>query len=110
MRRGIPLSFKVPAVAAAFLIVISVFISQQVLSRLESLQADQVKTLAGVHLDGLTAALSDAVLREDVWEVFAVLDRSREGMEGVRALETVVANAEGQVIAASDPHSLATGA
>ena len=31
-----PLSLKVPAVAAAFLIVISVFISQQVLSRLVS--------------------------------------------------------------------------
>jgi signal transduction histidine kinase len=110
MRRALPLSLKIPAVAAAFLIVISVFISQQVLSRLENIQSDHLKTLAGVHLDGLTSALSDAVLREDVWEAFAILDRSRQGMEGVRALETVVANGEGRVIAASDPRSLATGA
>lgn len=110
MRRAMPLSFKVPAVAAAFLIVISVFISQQVLSRLEDIQSEHLKTLAGVHLDGLTSALSDAVLREDVWEAFAILDRSRQGMEGVRALETVVANGEGRVIAASDPRALPTGA
>jgi two-component system, OmpR family, sensor kinase len=110
MRMELPLSFKLPAVAAAFLIVISVFISQQVLSRLGAIQSDHLKTLAGVHLDGLTAALSDAVLREDVWEVFAILDRSRQGMEGVRALETVVANSDGQVIAASDPRALAPGA
>lgn len=110
MKRTMPLSLKVPAVAAAFLIVISVFISQQVLSRLEDIQSEHLKTLAGVHLDGLTSALSDAVLREDVWEVFSILDRSRQGMEGVRALETVVANGEGRVIAASDPRALATGA
>ncbi len=110
MKRAMPLSLKVPAVAAAFLIVISVFISQQVLSRLEDIQSKHLKTLAGVHLDGLTSALSDAVLREDVWEVFAILDRSRQGMEGVRALETVVANGEGRVIAASDPRVLPTGA
>ena len=110
MKTALPLSFKLPAVAAAFLVVISVFISQQVLSRLEAIQSDHLKTLAGVHLDGLTAALSDAVLREDVWEVFAILDRSRQGMQGVRALETVVANSDGQVIAASDPRALAPGA
>lgn len=110
MNRAIPLSLKVPAVAAAFLIVVSVFISQQVLSRLEAIQSEHLRTLAAVHLDGLTSALSDAVLREDVWEAFAILDRSRQGMKGVKALETVVANTDGRVIAASDPKALSTGA
>ncbi len=110
MNRALPLSLKVPAVAAAFLIVVSVFISQQVLGRLETIQSEHLRTLATVHLDGLTSALSDAVLREDVWEAFAILDRSRQGMKGVKALETVVANTEGRVIAASDPKALSTGA
>lgn len=109
MRNPTPLSVKVPAVAAFFVVIISVFISQQVLSRLASTQREQLETLSEVHLDGLSSALSDAVLREDVWETFSILDRSRQGMEGVKALETVVTSIDGDVLAASDPHALPTG-
>lgn len=104
------LTFKVPAVAAIFLVVASIFISQQVLSRLQDIQSSHLETLAGVHLDGLAASLMDAVLREDIWEVFAILDRTRQGKEGLRALETTVVNQDGQVIAATDPKRVASGA
>lgn len=104
------LTFKVPAVAAIFLVSVSIFISQQVLSRLQDIQSSHLETLAGVYLDGLAASLTDAVLREDVWEVFAILDRSRRGKEGLRALETTVVDQAGQVIAATEPKRVRSGA
>lgn len=104
------LTFKVPAVAAIFLIAVSIFISQQVLSRLQEIQSNHLEALAGVHLDGLAASLTDAVLREDIWEVFAILDRTRQSTEGLRALETTVVNMAGMVIAATDPKRAPSGA
>lgn len=110
MTRRTSLTIKVPAVAAIFLAVVSVFISQQVLTRLQDIQANHLKTLASVYLDGLASSLTDAVLREDIWEVFAILDRTQQAKDGLRAIETAVVDGNGLVLAATNPKQVSTGA
>ena len=46
---------------------------------------------------------SNSIIREDVWQVFDVLDRSRQRPRDIRPTETIIAAADGFVIASSDP-------
>jgi signal transduction histidine kinase len=49
------------------------------------------------------------VLRQDVWEVYDILDRAQAGSEGQRLLLTVVADERGRVLAATDPRRAPVG-
>ncbi|WP_245524594.1 sensor histidine kinase [Methylobacterium nonmethylotrophicum] len=89
-----------------FMAMVAGFISERVLSRLEEAQTRHVTDLTAVYLDGLALALADPVLHDDPWEVFDVLDRSRQPAVGLRPLQTVVANPDGVVIAALDPRAV----
>jgi signal transduction histidine kinase len=82
---------------------VSIFTSERVLSRLVETQTRQIQTLADVYLDGLALALVDSMIREDVWQVFDVLDRSRQRPGEIKPAETIVAGTDGFVIASSDP-------
>jgi hypothetical protein len=85
------------------MIAVSTFASERVLSRLNETQTRQVQALADVYLDGLALALVESIVREDVWQVFDVLDRSRHRPGEIQPVETVVAGADGFVIACSNP-------
>jgi signal transduction histidine kinase len=98
-----PIGLKVPILVALLMLVVSALISERVLNRLARIQEQNLQSLAATYLDGLSAALLPHVLREDVWEVFDILDRSKGRDVGLRPLRTVVTNSEDQVIAASDP-------
>ena len=108
MMPRVSLAIKVPAVAAVFLLAVSLFLSERVLSRLAEIQTAHLVTLTRVYLDGLSTALVDAVLREDVWEVYAVLDRTRQGDGDLTAAETIVTTLDGRVIAAGNPRRVAS--
>lgn len=101
--RDIPVSFRVPVIVAVLMVAISAVISERVLDRLSRTQESFLDGMAGSYLDGLSAAVLPAVLRGDVWEVFDALDRSRASYEAMSPIETVVAGADGKVLAASDP-------
>jgi signal transduction histidine kinase len=98
-----PLSFKVPLLVAALMLAVSAIITNRVLSRLEDSQEQNLQQLASAFLDGLSASLIPSVSREDVWEVFDTLDRSRERYKGLNVRWTIVTNADGKILAASDP-------
>lgn len=100
---GLPLSLRVPLIAAGLMVLVGVVASQQVMSTLGSVQEERLRELARLHVDGLTVALGPAVLRRDVWEVYDTLDRATTAMAGQRMVLTVVADESGKVIAASDP-------
>lgn len=102
----LPLSIKVPAVVIIFMAAVAVFVSERVLTRLAEAQTRHLGDLATVYLDGLASAVADPLVREDVWEVFDVLDRARNTNAVLKPTQTVVANAEGRVLAASDPRVL----
>ena len=90
----------------AFMAMVAVFVSERVLSRLASAQTHHLEDLAAVHLDGLATALIDPVIRDDTWEVFDILDRARQSHAGLKPTSTVVATADGEVLASSDPRAI----
>lgn len=98
-----PLSFKVPLLVAVLMFTASAIITNRVLARLEENQEQHLQQLASAYLDGLSASLIPSVFRGDVWEVFDTLDRSRERYRGLNVRWTIVTNAEGKILAASDP-------
>ena len=103
MKTVLPLSVKIPAVVFAFMAAVAVFVSERVLTRLQDAQSRHLANLATVYLDGLASALVDPVVREDVWEVFDILDRARQTHAGMKPTKTVVATEDGRVLASSDP-------
>lgn len=106
--RSIPVTYRVPAIVALLMVVISVVISERVLDRLSRTQEGFLDGLAETYLDGLSAAVLPSVLRGDVWEVFDALDRSSSSYEALSPIETVVTGSDGRILAATDPTRMAT--
>lgn len=101
-----PITLKVPLLVAGLMVAVSGLISERVLARLARMQQENLRALAATHLDGLSSTLVPLVLRDDVWEVFDILDRARGRDSGLRPVRTVVTGSDGRVIAASDPRWL----
>lgn len=99
----LPLSLKLPLIAAAMMVLVGAVASQQVLSALARAQDARVQELAQMHVEGLSVALGPLVLRRDIWEVYDTLDRASKGSEGRRMILIVVADDSGRVLAATDP-------
>lgn len=98
-----PLSVKVPLLVAVLMFAVSALITNRVLARLEDNQEQHLQQLTSAYLDGLSASLIPSVSREDVWEVFDTLDRSRERYKGLNVQWVVVTKADGNILASSDP-------
>jgi signal transduction histidine kinase len=104
-----PLAVKVPTLVALLMLVVSIVITNAVLSRLKDLQQRQLATVATTFLDGLAASLTPYVLREDVWEVYDAIDR-RSGLGGgFGRANVVVIDGRGLVLASSNPRLTPTG-
>lgn len=99
----LPLRAKVPLLVAGMMIVVSVVISHVVLSRLAENQETNFQRLTGAYLDGLSTALVPALVRNDVWEAYDAIDRSRSQYEGLKANSTILVTPDLRVLAASDP-------
>ncbi|CUX79996.1 sensor histidine kinase [Roseibaca calidilacus] len=99
----IPLSIKLPLLAAAMMVLVGTVASQQVLRSLAQVQDARIQELARMHVEGLSVALGPLVLRHDIWEVYDTLDRAAQAGEGRRMVLTAVADERGRVLAATDP-------
>jgi hypothetical protein len=97
------LAVRVPVVVALLMIAISSVVTWRALSRLEENQKQHLEQLSSAYLDGLSASLIPSVVREDVWEVFDTLDRSRERYRGLSVQWVTVTNAQDRTIASSLP-------
>lgn len=98
-----PLVFKAPLVAVILMFAVSVIITNQVLTRLEETQQRHLDQLTSAYLDGLTSALLPSVVREDIWEVYDILDRARSQYRSLNVNWTIVSGVDGMILAASDP-------
>lgn len=98
-----PLTARVSLIVTLFMVTVSAFASERVLSRLADTQERHVQPLADAYVDGLVLALVDSIIREDVWQAFDVIDRSREKSGEIRPTETIVAGPDDFVIASSHP-------
>lgn len=101
--RSWPITVKVPLAVAALMILVGFVLSERVLARLAETQTSRLVDLSRSYLDGLSSAIEPSILREDNWEVFDAIARAQELNKSLRPAETIVTNAEGIVIAASDP-------
>lgn len=108
--RNLPVTVRVPLITAALMIVLALVASQSVLGALGRVQDARLSETARLHVEGLSVALGPSVLRQDVWEVYDILDRARSANDGQRLLLTVVADERGRVLAATDPHRAPVGA
>lgn len=100
---AMPLTLRVPVLVAALMVVVSAVISERVLDRLHGMQEQQLDSLVSTYFDGLSTALLPAVLRQDVWETYDVLDRTHPVSNTVSPIETIVTGRDGRVLASSDP-------
>ena len=98
-----PMVLKVPLFVAMLVILMSLVVSNLILARLIQGQEASLNQLTEAYLDGVSAALTNPVIREDTWEVFDILDRAQERYKTVKAVYTVVALPDGSVLASSDP-------
>jgi signal transduction histidine kinase len=101
--RSWPITVKVPLAVAVLMMLVALLLSERVLAGLTETQARHLRDLAQSYLDGLSSAVGPSILREDTWEVFDAIERAQELNKSLRPLETVITNADGQVIAASNP-------
>lgn len=98
-----PITVKVPMLVVLMMVIVSTVITNRVLARLSETQERHLGQLASAYLDGLSASLIPSVVREDIWEVFDTLDRSRERYRGLNVEWAVVTNGNNRVLAATDP-------
>lgn len=98
-----PITVKVPMLVVLLMVIISAVITNRVLARLADTQERHLEQLGAAYLDGLSASLIPSVVREDIWEVFDTLDRSRERYRGLNVEWAVVTNGSNHVLAATDP-------
>lgn len=101
-----PVVVKVPVLVAILMVAISVVLTDQVLKRLAESQERHFRELTAAYLDGLSSSVIPTVLRDDAWETFDNLDRARSLYRGLTVLETVVARADGTVLASSNPRAV----
>lgn len=107
--RALPITVRVPMMAALLMVLVGIVASQQVLSALTETQEARLRELARFHVDGLSVALGPSVLRNDVWEVYDTLDRARSASEGRRMVLTAVADSSQHILAATDPRRAPLG-
>lgn len=107
--QNLPVTLRVPVVTATLMIVLGFVASQGVLTALRQVQDARLVETAQLHVEGLSVALGPFVLRQDVWEVYDILERAQAASGGQRLLQTVVADERGRVLAASDPKRAPVG-
>ncbi|MDX3805217.1 sensor histidine kinase [Bosea thiooxidans] len=98
-----PLAFKAPALVAAFMLIVSIVMTNAVLSRLRETQERQLAAMSMIYLNGLASALIPHVLREDIWEIFDTIERGANLEGGFGRASVVVVDSKGETLAASDP-------
>jgi len=94
---------------AGLMILLGFLASQSVLAALGRVQDARLSETARLHVEGLSVALGPSVLRQDVWEVYDILDRARSAYDGQRLLLSIVADERGRILAATDPRRAPVG-
>ena len=91
------------------MISIGSLVTERVLDKLSEIQNQNLKEFSGVYLDGLSSLVLPHILRNDIWEIFDAVERSKTQYENINIVSTIVAGPENYVFAASDPASFPTG-
>jgi signal transduction histidine kinase len=99
----LPLSLRVPLIVASLMMLMGIVASQLVLSALNRAQVRQLTELAEIEFTTLSTALGPYVQREDIWEMFDILDRATLRGGGFRPILATLIDARGRVIVSTRP-------
>ncbi len=102
---AMPLSLRVPLLVAGLMVLMGIVASQLVLSALNRAQVRQLTDLAEIEFRALSTSLGPYVQRDDIWEMFDILDRAtlREG--SFRPISAALVDARGRVMVSSLPEA-----
>lgn len=107
-RAAMPLAIKVPLIVATLMIAVSAAVTFQVFTRLVETQERTLADLAEAYLDGLSSSLLPHVQRDDNWEVFDNLERSRALYKGLRVTTALVIRPDRTILASTSPSRFET--
>ncbi|ULB12470.1 ArxS, sensor/HAMP domain-containing histidine kinase (plasmid) [Cereibacter azotoformans] len=99
----LPLALKVPLTVALLMGIVGIFASQLVVQALVRSQERQLRELAQLEFEGLEATLGPLVLRDDVWEMFSLLDRVTRRGTGLRPIRATLVDPGARVVVSSAP-------
>ncbi len=104
-----PLALRIPLAVAGLVLVVSVLVTNVLVSRLAAAQERDLRSLLTTYLDGLAENVIPHVLAGDVWQTFEALERSPTLRTGVGKPLLVVVDRSGAVVASTDPKRYRTG-
>jgi len=99
----LPLSLRVPLLVAGLMILMGIVASQLVLSALNRAQVRQLTDLAEIEFRALSTSLGPYVQRDDIWEMFDILDRATLRDGSFRPTAAALIDARGRVIVSTQP-------
>ena len=106
----LPIMVKGPLLAAGLLVLVGVLASLLVLRALVATQERHLRELALLEFAGVEATVGPFVVRDDVWEMFDLLDRVTHRDGSLRPLSATLVDPLGRVIVSSAPHLHPLGA
>lgn len=97
-------ALRVPLMVMLLMTVVSIVLSERVLTRLSQNQEAYLSGLAGSYLNSIAASVSPSVLRQDSWEIFDVLLRMKPQRAAIQPRETVITDVRGVILASDKPN------
>ena len=116
MKKGIvwkisnwPIAIKIPLLVASFTIAFGALVTELVLFQISDIQEHSLENLSDAYLEGLSASVLPYVLRQDIWEVYDAVERSKTRYKNINITATIVTDDNNNIIAASNPTLFPTG-
>lgn len=110
LRLTLPLSVRVPLMVSGLMVVMGIIASQLVLTALVRSQERQLSDLAQSEFATLSTTLAPLIQRQDIWEMFDVLDRATQRVGGFSPVAATLVDEQGRVIVATQPDIHPVGA
>lgn len=107
----LPLSLRVPLIVAGLMVLMGIIASQLVMTSLVRSQERQLADLARSEFAALSTTLAPLIQRQDIWEIFDVLDRATERGGGFASIRASLVDGRGQVLVSTRPdrHPIGSG-
>lgn len=106
----LPVMVKGPLLVAGLLVLVGILASYLVLWALVNTQERHLREMALLEFAGVEATIGPFVVRDDIWEMFDLLDRVTQRDGALRPLQATLIDPLGRVIVSTAPDANPLGA
>ncbi|WFE75317.1 sensor histidine kinase [Roseinatronobacter sp. S2] len=106
----LPVMVKGPLLAAGLLVLVGILASHLVLRALVNTQERHLREMALLEFAGVEATIGPFVVRDDIWEMFDLLDRVTQREGALRPLQATLIDPLGRVTVSTAPEINPLGA